>query len=72
MTTLSPTSIQHSNKRIFAMLAIVVVAWLVAYNLIRPIADWTSYSAFGLSRDSRFGESLAFFLYDVPKILLLL
>ncbi len=72
MTTISPASIQHSNKRIFAALAIVAVAWLAAYNLIQPIADWISYSVFGLARDSRFGESLAFFLYDVPKILLLL
>ena len=72
MTTISPASIQHSNKRIFATLAIVAVAWLAAYNLIQPIADWISYSVFGLARDSRFGESLAFFLYDVPKILLLL
>ena len=72
MTTISPASVQHTNKRIFATLAIVVVAWLIAYNLIQPIADWISYTAFGLARDSRFGESLAFFLYDVPKILLLL
>jgi len=53
-------------------MAAVVVAWLVAYNIIQPIADWISYSVLGLARDSRLGESLAFFLYDVPKILLLL
>lgn len=72
MTTISPTSLQHSNKRIFITLAVVAVVWLVAYNLIQPITDWISYSAFGLAHDSRFGGSLAFFLYDVPKILLLL
>ncbi len=69
MTTLS---LPRSNKRLFATLAIVVLAWLAAYNLIQPLADWLSYSALGLSRDSHLGESLAFFLYDVPKILLLL
>ena len=72
MTSLSPTSVRHANKRIFAALAVVAMAWLAVYNLIQPIADWISYSVFGLGRDSRFGESLAFFLYDVPKILLLL
>ena len=69
MTTLS---LPRSNKRLFATLAIVLLAWLAAYNLIQPLADWLSYSALGLSRDSHLGESLAFFLYDVPKILLLL
>jgi uncharacterized membrane protein YraQ (UPF0718 family) len=57
---------------LFPIIAITALAWLAAYNIIQPLADWISYSAFGLARDSRFGESLAFFLYDVPKILLLL
>jgi uncharacterized membrane protein YraQ (UPF0718 family) len=72
MTTLTPSSLTHTNKRLFAILAAVVLAWLVAYNIVQPLADWISYSALGLARDSRLGESLAFFLYDVPKILLLL
>ncbi len=46
--------------------------WLVAYQSIQSLADWISYELLGLARDSRLGESLAFFLYDVPKILLLL
>ena len=54
------------------MLAVAALAWLIAYNIIQPLADWISYSVLGLARDSCFGESLAFFLYDVPKILLLL
>jgi uncharacterized protein len=72
MTTLVPSSMPHTNKRLFTALAIAALAWLVAYNIIQPLANWISYSALGIARDSRFGESLAFFLYDVPKILLLL
>jgi uncharacterized protein len=71
MTTLLSPTTQH-NKRIFARLATALIAWLIAYNLIQPLADWVSYTAFGLARDSRLGEAIAFFLYDVPKILLLL
>jgi uncharacterized membrane protein YraQ (UPF0718 family) len=72
MTILTPSSIPHTNKRLFAILAVIVLAWLAAYNVIQPLADWISYSALGLAHDSRLGTSLAFFLYDVPKILLLL
>jgi uncharacterized membrane protein YraQ (UPF0718 family) len=46
--------------------------WLIAYNVIQPLANWIAYTVLGFSQDSRLGESLAFFLYDVPKILLLL
>ena len=72
MTTLTPTPLPHTNKHLFPILAIATLTWLIAYNVIQPLADWISYSVLGLARDSRFGESLAFFLYDVPKILLLL
>jgi len=72
MTTLDSSSLSRANKYLFPMLAVAVLAWLIAYNIIQPLADWISYSVLGLARDSCFGESLAFFLYDVPKILLLL
>ncbi len=54
------------------MLAVSAFAWLVAYNVIQPLADWISYGLLSLPQDSRLGQSLAFFFYDVPKILLLL
>lgn len=72
MTTLSSPSPARPNKYLPLYVLLSLVVWLTAYNIIQPIADWISYTALGLARDSRFGESLAFFLYDVPKILLLL
>ena len=72
MTTLSSPSPVRSHKQLPFYVFLSIVVWLTAYNIIQPLADWISYTALGLARDSRFGESLAFFLYDVPKILLLL
>ena len=72
MTTLSSPSPVRSHKQLPFYVFLAIVVWLTAYNIIQPLADWISYTALGLARDSRFGESLAFFLYDVPKILLLL
>lgn len=36
------------------------------------LAEWLTYDVLGLARSSRLGEALAFFLYDVPKVLILL
>ncbi len=72
MATASVNSNTVSTKRIFVLVAILIVAWLIAYNLIGPLANWLTYSALGFEQDSGFGASLAFFLYDVPKIMLLL
>ena len=48
------------------------MAWLITYNVIQPLADWLAYGVLALPPASRLGEAVAFFLYDVPKILLLL
>lgn len=55
-----------------ALLVVIAAAWFAAYNLIQPLADWIAYRALNLARGSQLGDAIAFFLYDVPKILLLL
>jgi hypothetical protein len=47
-------------------------AWLVAWFATAPLADWLTFSALQLERGSHLGEAVAFFLLDVPKVLLLL
>jgi uncharacterized membrane protein YraQ (UPF0718 family) len=63
---------RRSAGRIYVFIALAVLAWGAAYGILQPLADWLVYSAFGLTRGSRFGDAAAFFLYDTPKILLLL
>ena len=47
------------------------ITWIIAYQIIQPLANYLAYQLFGL-KDTHLGESLAFFFYDVPKIILLL
>lgn len=63
---------ENRDWRSYVQVALAALAWLAAYSVIQPLADWLSYGLPGLSTDSHLGQSLAFFLYDVPKILLLL
>ena len=49
-----------------------VAGWLVAWFAEAPLADWLAFTALGLERGSQLGEAVAFFLLDVPKVLLLL
>jgi uncharacterized membrane protein YraQ (UPF0718 family) len=46
-------------------------AWTVAYASLIPFADGV-IDVLGLSRDTHLGEAVHFFLYDTPKVLLLL
>ena len=67
-----PQPTKSPQYRLVILLAGITLVWFAAYNLIQPLANWITYSLFQLQTGSRFGESVAFFLYDVPKILLLL
>ncbi len=58
--------------RMIGVLTLATIVWLVAYNVIQPLANWIAYELLALPQDSHLGEALAFFFYDVPKILLLL
>ncbi len=73
-TPLSPPAShgQRDDLRGFALVAAVAVAWVVAYSVVQPLADWLAYDLIRFEHGSPLGESVAFFLYDVPKILLLL
>jgi hypothetical protein len=61
-----------TDLRLFGSLALIALAWILAYKIILPLSIWLTYSLLGLPLGSHLGESIAFFLYDVPKILLLL
>jgi uncharacterized membrane protein YraQ (UPF0718 family) len=67
----TPTT-RRVDLRAASIVGLAALAWLAAYNVIQPLANWITYTLGGLPAGSRLGESVAFFLYDVPKILLLL
>ena len=52
--------------------ALAALLWVAAYNVVEPLSRWISHDALRLPRGSHPGEAVAFFFYDVPKILLLL
>ncbi len=63
--------IQKINKPV-GITFISGMIWLLLYNSIQPLANGLAYSVLRLEQGSHLGEAVAFFLYDVPKILLLL
>jgi hypothetical protein len=52
--------------------ALSAALWWLLYSLNRPFWDWLLFDVVGLDPDSRVGESVHFFFYDVTKITLLL
>jgi uncharacterized membrane protein YraQ (UPF0718 family) len=55
-----------------AILALALPAWWVIYAHLQPAARFLALSLFGLAPESRTAHAVEFFLYDTPKVLMLL
>jgi len=69
MTTLA---LRRPTAPLPAVAGTAAALWLVAWLVEAPAADWLTFTVLGLGRDSHLGEATAFFLEDLPKVLLLL
>ena len=61
----------HTTQGWLALVVPAAGLWLLAYQHLTDFAD-SSLALLDLSRASRLGEAIHFFLYDTPKVLLLL
>jgi hypothetical protein len=58
--------------RDFGLVVGAAVVWILLFNSLQSLADFVTYRLLGLEPQSHLGSALNFFIYDVPKILLLL
>ncbi len=49
-----------------------LVAWYVIYKQLEPFSYFFSYSLLGIEKGSHLGEAIQFFVYDTPKVMMLL
>jgi uncharacterized membrane protein YraQ (UPF0718 family) len=65
------TSDKPINRRLWMILLLIPV-WALVYSQLLPFAKWLTYDVAALQEGTRFGSAVEFFLYDTPKVLLLL
>lgn len=63
---------QQQDKRDFVIIALIAILWWIIFNNLQAFADLLTYHVLGFDSQNHLGQSLNFFIYDVPKILLLL
>ncbi len=60
-----------SNKKIIVPL-LLLPAWYLIYHFLQPATDWLIDTALGLTKGTHFTEALRFFVFELPKVMLLL
>jgi len=61
----------RSLARPKTFIVVAALAWIAAYRLLVPVSE-AVVAALPVARESHLGSALQFFLYDTPKVLLLL
>ncbi len=54
------------------IVALLLPAWIVTYYFLTDITNWFVYSLLNLDKGTHLTESIWFFIFEVPKVLLLL
>lgn len=59
------------NKKIVIPLVLLPV-WFIIYHYLQPMTDWLIDTVFNMEKGTRITESLRFFIFEVPKVMMLL
>lgn len=49
-----------------------VYIWWIVYNFLPSLSSWATYNLLPIEKGSHLGASIEFFLYDTPKVMMLL
>jgi uncharacterized protein len=64
--------IQHLKKKEFALPLLLLLLWLILYCNLQRLADWVLNIIPGLQKGTHLTESVRFFIFELPKVLMLL
>ena len=73
-TTLEQSPKKKNYARVKACIAGLLgfVIWYIIYKQLEPFSYFFAYSLLGLKQGSHLGEATQFFVYDTPKVMMLL
>lgn len=60
------------KSRSFQIVLLLLPVWYLVYRNLQPLTDWFIDRALGLEKGTRLTESIRFFIFEMPKVLMLL
>ncbi len=72
MNLVKKINVTNNGGRSWLIPVLMLPVWLILYKNLQPVSDFVVDRLFLLPAGTRFTESLRFFVFEVPKVLLLL
>jgi uncharacterized membrane protein YraQ (UPF0718 family) len=63
---------QIFKSRNFQIALILLPVWYVIYSNLQPVTDWLIDTIWGMTKGAHLTEALRFFIFEFPKVLMLL
>ena len=63
---------KSSGASIFIKLILGALAWYLVYHFLAPLTSWITHGLLAISSGSHLGSALEFFIFEVPKVMMLL
>lgn len=70
-TSLVLTNMKNKKNIIWLPLALLPI-WFLIYHYLQPMTDWFIEKALGMTKGAHLTEALRFFVFEFPKVMLLL
>lgn len=64
--------IRPAGKQKLWLLGGLLVIWFIVYHYLQPFTDFLTDTVFGLEKGKHLTETIRFFIFELPKVLLLL
>lgn len=61
----------NNNQKLWVPLVLLPL-WYLIYHYLQPVTDWLVDSALGMEKSAHITESIRFFIFELPKVILLL
>ncbi len=68
----APRGSRPALRRKLFLIAAILLVWVALYGQLARVADWLTFSLLALNRGGRFGLAVQFFLFEAPKVMMLL
>lgn len=66
------TSFFQSSKGKIILPLLLLPIWFLIYHYLQPITEWLVFSALGMTKGEHLAETIWFFIFEFPKVMLLL
>ena len=61
----------NNNRKLWLLVAMLPI-WYLIYHNLQPVTDWLVDSVLGMTKGTHLTEAVRFFIFELPKVLLLL